>query len=891
VATHYLIIKEMIMRIIITIFRFFLNLRYKVEIKGSEVLKSKQAKFILPNHQAMVDPQLSFTHIYRFTKVVPVVSAQFYELPILKNILSALGAVPVSDLTTGSRDQNVLKSVSASVVKALKNGKNVLLYPAGQIAGQGYEKIFNKQSAWAIVTDLPDDALVVGVRISGLWGSMWSRAWIGKSPNFIKTFLKGVFYVFANLIFFVPKRKVTLEFIDITAEAKKNALSGKHEFNTYLESLYNKNGEEPVHFLKHYFYSSKLKRQLPKKIEGSVADQKNTSSFNEDDIPEDVLLKINQILVKEVNADGNSIKPSSNLNLDLNIDSLGIVLVITAIEKEFKRTCQVEVTSIKTVADLCYIAMNKKLDDEELKPCFLTNHIGVFTDVKVPPTTTIPDLFLKIFSTYKNEYFAYDKMLGTTTRKEFLLKAFVVSKIIRKEIKETHVGIMLPALQSTTLLVAATYLAGKVPVMLNWTVGPKVLEHCINNVNLNKILTAKTFYDKISDLLTDPVKQKCIFFEQKVREAGLSLKLSGLFSYAFKIAPNIKPDDAAVILFTSGSEAQPKAVVLTHKNILYDLHGSFSLINLQTDKILLSFLPPFHSFGFTILTILPMVTGLKVAYTPDPTDSREVLKILLHTEANTLLGTPTFLKMLLSVASGNDLKHVRLAISGAESLHSSVLETFKYKTGGNAILIEGYGITECSPVLSINPLELQKEKSVGVFIKGLNHLITDINTFHPLPIGKEGMILVSGQSVFNGYIDKSIESPFITIDGKKYYKTGDLGYVDSDGYLFITGRLKRFIKIAGEMISLPAIENALLQKFGNPDSVVLAVEGNDKIDPPQIVLFSTIPIELSEANSQLKQAGFSSLGKIHQLIEIEEIPLLGTGKTDYKVLKNRIANN
>ena len=217
-------------------------------------------------------------------------------------------------------------------------------------------------------------------------------------------------------------------------------------------------------------------------------------------------------------------------------------------------------------------------------------------------------------------------------------------------------------------------------------------------------------------------------------------------------------------------------------------------------------------------------------------------------------------------------------------------ETFKYKTGGKAVLLEGYGITECSPVLSINTFEQQKEKSVGVFIKGIDYLITDINTFDPLEIGKEGMILVSGDSIFNGYIDKSIESPFIMLNGMRYYKTGDLGYVDTDGFLFITGRLKRFIKIAGEMISLPAMENALLQKFGNPDTVVLAVEGSDKIDPPQIVLFSTIPIELAQANAHLKQTGFSSLGKIHQLVEIDEIPLLGTGKTDYKVLKNKILN-
>ena len=134
--------KNLMMKVIIAIFRFFLSLRYKVEIRGSEVLKSKQAKFILPNHQALVDPQIVYTQIYKYTSVFPVVSAQFFEKPVLKNIFTVIGAVPISDLSAGSRDQNVLKSVSASVAGALSNGKNILLYPSGQIAGQGYEKIF-----------------------------------------------------------------------------------------------------------------------------------------------------------------------------------------------------------------------------------------------------------------------------------------------------------------------------------------------------------------------------------------------------------------------------------------------------------------------------------------------------------------------------------------------------------------------------------------------------------------------------------------------------------------------------------------------------------------------------------------------------------------------------
>jgi acyl-CoA synthetase (AMP-forming)/AMP-acid ligase II len=302
----------------------------------------------------------------------------------------------------------------------------------------------------------------------------------------------------------------------------------------------------------------------------------------------------------------------------------------------------------------------------------------------------------------------------------------------------------------------------------------------------------------------------------------------------------------------------------------------------------LSFLPPFHSFGFTVLTILPLISGLKVAYTPDPTDSREVLKILKHSGANTLLATPTFLKMMLAVSSKDDLKQVILAICGAESLHASIINAFYDKAGSNARLLEGYGITECSPVLTINTFDMQKEKSVGSFIKGVDFLIVDYNTYTPLPQGDEGMIMVRGESIFNGYIDKNIASPFVDIDGKNYYKTGDLGRMDEDGFLFITGRLKRFIKIAGEMISLPAIEGVLLRKYGNDDEVILAVEGNDSIEPAQIVLFTKTKIDLAEANSYLKESGFPNLVKLNKIIEVVEIPLLGTGKTDYKVLKKMI---
>jgi long-chain-fatty-acid--[acyl-carrier-protein] ligase len=228
--------------------------RYKIRIKGEELFLENSPAFILPNHQALVDPIILLSQIYRYSTATPVVSEIYFDLPVVKSFFRGWGAVRVSDLENGNRDTLVLKVIVRSVIKGFKRKNNIVLYPSGQIAGQGYEKIFNKKSAWHIVCKLPEEVQVVGVRITGLWGSMWSKASNGKSPNFFLQLVKGFFYVLANLIFFVPKRTVTIEFENLTSDAKEIALQGQKPFNTYLEEFYNLHGEESPLFLKHFFY-------------------------------------------------------------------------------------------------------------------------------------------------------------------------------------------------------------------------------------------------------------------------------------------------------------------------------------------------------------------------------------------------------------------------------------------------------------------------------------------------------------------------------------------------------------------------------------------------------------------------------------------------------------
>lgn len=257
-----------------------LRTRYNVSIKGVDLLKSNQSSLYLPNHQAEVDPQILLAEIAKWDDAVPMVSETYYNLPLVKSFMKLLGAVPVADMEAGSRDVSVLDTMRAGMLNALREGKSILLYPSGQLSMQGYEKIGNKQSAYKLINELDENIRIIGVRQLGLWGSVWSRAWWGKSPNFFKVMLRSIAYVIANFIFFVPKRSVEIEFVDITAEAKAKAQDfTRQEFNRYLEDFYNVKGEEEIRFMKHFFYSTKLKRKPPKRIKGKLSTD-NMLRFN-----------------------------------------------------------------------------------------------------------------------------------------------------------------------------------------------------------------------------------------------------------------------------------------------------------------------------------------------------------------------------------------------------------------------------------------------------------------------------------------------------------------------------------------------------------------------------------------------------------------------------------
>ncbi|MCP4523806.1 MAG: AMP-binding protein, partial [Candidatus Gracilibacteria bacterium] len=531
---------------------------------------------------------------------------------------------------------------------------------------------------------------------------------------------------------------------------------------------------------------------------------------------------------------------------------------------------------LKTVSDLYIMAVGKSQNIEDLKTC----DWGKESEGKqaeniaknIDQEKNILQNWKENFKKNKSESYMWDNILGGQTKKDVIIKTYLISKYI-KQIEGKYIGVMLPSVGSAPLIIMAIYLAGKIPVMFNWTLGKTAFDHCVKFSKVSMILTSSTFYDKVkNDFLEDHKSQnRFLFLEELLKNVKISEKLGAVFKSFFMPLPDTKREDPAVILFTSGSESLPKAVSLSHKNLVSDIHGALEVFTLKTNDRLLGFLPPFHSFGFTINTIMTLISGLEVVYTPDPNDAKTILQIIKHTQVTAVTSTPTFLKMVMNLAVGDDIQSVQYAVVGAEKCPTGVFEKFR-ELSPNGKILEGYGITECSPVVSINPIEHSKPGTVGKVIGSLDCKILDVNDNLEVKQGEQGMIYVSGTSIFEGYLDETLESPFLEIDEKKYYKTGDLGFLDSDGYLSITGRLKRFIKIAGEMVSLPFIEEVLSEKYGSNDEVNIAIEALEKEGEAKITLFSINNIPLEEVNIYLRSKGVSNLIKISEVIQIDEIP-------------------
>ena len=878
------------------ILKFFIKLRYQVSISWLELLDSDGPKLFFPSHIALIDPIILFAFLWKRKRIKPVVTENYYNVPILRQIFDLIWAIPVLDLTRDKNKELDTSEIVWKVIKGLKNNYNVLLYPQWALARQWFQSIVGKKTAFYASQQAPKDTKILTINIHWLWGSRSSRAWTWKRPNLAIFFLKGLRFVVWNLFFFVPKRKVDIEIKDSTELLHKMEKKWIDIFNQELEKFYNSKWEEKITYLSGLcWYDTVANHKEPSVIKWSIKDLQRSTFKSNAEISSKVLDKIITIIKKIKPEYSGEINVDTNLVLDCFFDSLDMAELKSTVQSVFENSSNPPLLDLKTVWDVAMMAIWNSNTNEKLKPCnwnATKDARVIYSHVKLllNEDSTILSLMKETFKNGKNLSFCYDWVFWVQSRKDFVIKAYLIADLLKKMPGE-RIAIMLPSLTATSLLIVWCYLAKKIPVMMNWTQSNEAFSHCIKTQNVEAILTSKSFFQKIQ---TPRLKEyDMIFFEDILKDISLIQKLKAVFkAKRFKIPTNISK--IAVVLFTSWSEALPKTVELTHENILHDILWTAWLVWLKMNDVELCYLPPFHSFGFILWIAIPLITWVRIVFTPDPNDSKTIANLTEHTKTTFIASTPTFLNGVVQSAKENQLDSLRFAVVWAEKCPKDLFTKFS-KKAPKATIIEWYWITECSPIIAVNPFKRNakiKRWTVWLPILWESVKIVDIDTNKELPVNKEWMILIRWLNMFWWYIDPNLESPFVEIGWSQWYRTWDLWFFDKDGYLTISWRLKRFVKIAWEMISLPAIESLLSRKWKSKKwEECLAIEAEEKDWDVLLTLFTTEKLEKSEVNDYLHEQWARNLVSIDSIIQLKEIPMLGTWKVDHVQLKWFLESN
>jgi long-chain-fatty-acid--[acyl-carrier-protein] ligase len=876
-------------------------LRYRIEIDGLEKLRAiKGPALVLPNHPGHIDPVLIMTNLGGVIPLRPLVVSFMYRPFYLNPLMRFIGALEVPDMVTHSasaRDQ--IEPLINTVVEGLNQGGKFLIYPSGRIERNGLEHIGSTRAVPDILTRRPETTVVL-VRTVGVWGSMTTFAVTGKEPSLPEKFVKAVGILAANLLFFTPRRrvKITVEVLDPERLKKLPGLT-RDKLNPVLEEWYNRELTTEPKFVPYHFLFGPRTFDYPKpKAAREIAFEKVTPETQQA-VREILEEKLKRPLTKGEQ------QPTTPLE-NLGLDSLDRMDVAQAIEQRFSFRSDTVTTTVGELGALAQGLIEADSGEPIKVAQAWTAPRAKADELFSVKGATILEAFAKQAVAHPNEAAAADDLSGVVTYARMLTGARLMSKRFTPLPGEA-VGLMLPASVAADSVFLALLWAGKLPVMLNWTTGPVNLNHAAKVMGIQRVITSQKFVDRVGVkiegveyvFLEDVRKgigklealnylaeiQLCAFFHMR---KGWVLKPEAINIAAILSLPQTKPNDPAVILFTSGSEKAPKAVPLTHRNIMSDVVAGAAHFGFQRGDVLLGFLPPFHSFGLSANLVLPLVGGLRVVHHADPTDSAGLVKKIAAYKPTLLFSTPTFFSYILNGAKPADLASLRIVVTGAEKCPDALFARAQQMTP-HVILSEGYGITECSPVVSANRPGNLRPGTIGQPLDGVEVRVVDNDTLEPLPLGERGLLLVSGPTIFPGYLHHDGPSPFVERDGKRWYNTGDLAFVDKEGFIHFAGRLKRFLKAGGEMISLPALEEPLASKYPPGEKgPQVAVEGIETPTGRKIVLFTTADLKLTDANALLTQAGFRGIMRLDEVRKVEALPLLGTGKIDYKVLRAQI---
>ncbi len=481
---------------------------------------------------------------------------------------------------------------------------------------------------------------------------------------------------------------------------------------------------------------------------------------------------------------------------------------------------------------------------------------------------------------------------------------------------QQNIGLLLPASAGGVMANLAVMLNGQTAVNLNFTAGPAAVQAAIAKAGICTVYSSSRFAKKLAargiELEAMLQGTQLVYLEELMQQLpkrrlllhfAAAWLLPARLSYRLFGHP-VTLEQPAQILFSSGSEGSPKGVVLSHRNLMGNIKQISDVLNTRSDDVMLASLPLFHSFGLTVNSLLPLVEGIPAVCHPDPTDALGVGKAVARYRATVLCGTATFLRLYTRNRKlvPQMFESLRVVVAGAEKLSQEVRQGFELKF--RKPIYEGYGATETAPVASVNvPDRLdpsnwrvqsgQKIGSVGMPLPGSCFRIVDPDTLAPLPAGAEGLILISGGQLMLGYLDDEAKTAaaIVELDGRRWYRSGDKGRLDEDGFLTIVDRYSRFAKIGGEMVSLGAVEAAARGVIADEAVECAATNLEDGKKGEQIVLLVTAGGDPDQLRQRLLDGGVNPLLIPARICAVEALPKLGSGKLDFAALKRLAADS
>lgn len=469
-----------------------------------------------------------------------------------------------------------------------------------------------------------------------------------------------------------------------------------------------------------------------------------------------------------------------------------------------------------------------------------------------------------------------------------ILAAFVLgSRLSQGTARGEAIGVLLPSVNAAAIVVLGLAAFGRVSAMLNFTAGLANLRSAVATARIRTVVTSRRFVEqgKLDEVIAglaageggEPGAR--VIYLEEVRASITSLeKLVGVLRAALPATVHrfyaARPDDPAVILFTSGSEGRPKGVVLSHANLLANIHQVEAHIGvppLDASQVMLNPLPLFHSLGLTGGLLLPLILGIRLVLYPSPLHYRQIPKLARATGATVLFGTDTFLQGWAKAAEPGDLDTVRIVVAGAERVRDKTRDVW---AGFGSVILEGYGATECAPVIAVNQTFDNRPGTVGRLVPGMEHRLDPVEG-----IADGGRLVVRGPNVMSGYLLQDRPAELAPAEGG-WHDTGDIVTIDADGFVRIRGRAKRFAKIGGEMVPLAAIESLAAQIW--PEANIVAVSLPDARKGEQIVLVTDkADADRAALLAHAQAQGYPEFWAPRAILVTAAIPVLGSGKIDY----------